>query len=151
MPITQEVAVVILKDDEGNYFIHQRCATKSLFPNLWGVGAGGKVEPGEPPHDAALRELWEETGCAPHIQHRFDLEYRDDDLLSEIHVFEAAVDRADLGFHESEWQAARWCTESELKELTNTTGVLCPDTTAFMKHYFTLTSSASASSHAMHS
>jgi 8-oxo-dGTP pyrophosphatase MutT (NUDIX family) len=63
---THEVAIIILRDDEGRYFIHQRRADRDTFPSRWGVGAGGKVESGESPDDAAQRELWEEAGCIPH-------------------------------------------------------------------------------------
>lgn len=143
MPDANEVAIIVLRDDVGSYFLHQRRPDKSLFPSRWGVGAGGKVNAGEEPGDAAQRELWEETGCAPALQHCFFLQYTDSDVTSNMHVYEATVNRADVGFDDSEWTNSRWCSENELIDLVENKDLLCPDTAAFVRKYLRLSDSVS--------
>lgn len=51
------------------YLLMKRSAFKQHYPNVW-AGVGGGIEPEElaHPRQAALREIWEETGvCAEHI------------------------------------------------------------------------------------
>jgi 8-oxo-dGTP pyrophosphatase MutT (NUDIX family) len=136
---THEVAIVILRDDDGAYFLHQRRPDKSTFPSRWGVGAGGKVNEGEDPADAAIRELWEETGCAPQLRHCFFLHHVDDEVDSRMHVYEATVHREDVGFDDSEWVDSRWYAEHELIDLASRDHILCPDTAAFVRKYLRLT------------
>ena len=49
---------VMLMNAEGHIFVGQR---KDRFEEAWQMPQGG-VEKGEAPREAALRELWEETG-----------------------------------------------------------------------------------------
>ena len=56
----QTVAVGLVRDAEGRYLI-QRRPEKGLLGGLWEF-PGGKVEHGEAPRDACLRELAEELG-----------------------------------------------------------------------------------------
>lgn len=49
---------VMLADRAGRVFVGQRIDTRTP---AWQMPQGG-VDPGEAPRDAALRELWEETG-----------------------------------------------------------------------------------------
>lgn len=135
VPATHEVAIIVLRDSDGSYFLHQRRPDKSVFPSLWGVGAGGKLDADEEPADAAQRELWEETGCVPHLQHCFDLHYSDEEVDSKMYVYEATVNREDVGFDDSEWADTRWCSEDELIDLAHRQDTLCPDTAAFVRKY----------------
>jgi A/G-specific adenine glycosylase len=55
-------AVVVLEDDRGRWLLQQRPA-EGLLGGLWEF-PGGKIETGESPRAAAVRELREETGAA---------------------------------------------------------------------------------------
>ncbi len=54
------VAGAVLQDDQGRVFLAQRPADKSM-PYLWEF-PGGKIERGETPENALVRELYEEIG-----------------------------------------------------------------------------------------
>jgi len=53
--------IIIIRDKKGNFFVHQRNSLKKIFPNKFGIGAGGHIEKGESMEMAAKRELFEET------------------------------------------------------------------------------------------
>ncbi len=59
MKITDVAAAVIFRTD-GQYLLGQR-GPGTFYPGYWEF-PGGKVEPGETPHDAIVRELHEELG-----------------------------------------------------------------------------------------
>ncbi len=58
-PVT-EVAAAVLQKADGSFLLAQRPAGK-IWAGYWEF-PGGKVEPGETPHDALIRELHEELG-----------------------------------------------------------------------------------------
>jgi 8-oxo-dGTP diphosphatase len=55
------VAAVILVDSSGRLLLQLRDGGTTKDPHRWGP-PGGRVEPGEEPYEAAVRELEEETG-----------------------------------------------------------------------------------------
>lgn len=61
MPVVQVVCALI-EDAEGRLLLAQRPAGKHLA-GLWEF-PGGKIEPGETPEAALVREIEEELGCA---------------------------------------------------------------------------------------
>jgi mutator protein MutT len=63
VPVTPPIPVVCaVIEHEGRVLLAQRPVDKHL-PLKWEF-AGGKVEPGEEPADAIIREIREELGCA---------------------------------------------------------------------------------------
>ncbi len=50
-----------VRDRQGRYLLLQRSSDSTCWPGAWEV-PGGKVEPGESPEEALLREVKEETG-----------------------------------------------------------------------------------------
>lgn len=53
---------VVVRDPSGRLLVHRRTQTKDVYPGLWDCCAGGVVQAGEDPRDAAARELAEEVG-----------------------------------------------------------------------------------------
>ena len=53
---------VVVRDPDGRIYVHRRTPTKDVYPGRRDFAAGGVVDAGEDPHDAALRELAEELG-----------------------------------------------------------------------------------------
>ena len=62
MPRLLLVAACALIDGDGRVLLAQRPEGKPMA-GLWEF-PGGKLEPGETPEDAVIRELWEELGVA---------------------------------------------------------------------------------------
>lgn len=58
-------AGIMLKNPEGLIFVGQRLDGSGVSSEAWQMPQGG-VDDGEDPETAALRELGEETGIAPH-------------------------------------------------------------------------------------
>ena len=53
------IAVV---SEKGDILVHQRAATKDVWPGWWDIAVGGVCGPGEDWHQAAVREMSEELG-----------------------------------------------------------------------------------------
>lgn len=60
-----EVALAIIRH-QGRCFLQRRDPAARVLPGRWEF-PGGKLEPGEAPHAALVRELLEETGWAPDL------------------------------------------------------------------------------------
>ena len=53
---------ILVFNSEGQLFVHQRTATKDVYPSHWDVAVGGVLGAGEDPLAGARRELQEELG-----------------------------------------------------------------------------------------
>ena len=62
--LPHQIVLVVLRDREGNVYIHRRSARKKSYAGLWSVSASGFVQAGESLKDAAFRELNEELGIS---------------------------------------------------------------------------------------
>lgn len=59
-----EVCPFRIRGDSGEYLLIRRAPDDPLYPGTWQF-VSGRVEPGEKAHEAAFRELLEETGARP--------------------------------------------------------------------------------------
>ncbi|WNW10482.1 NUDIX hydrolase [Pseudomonas sp. DTU_2021_1001937_2_SI_NGA_ILE_001] len=78
---------------------------------------GGKIEAGETPEQAALRELSEETGLEG-LQLRYLNEFRGNEVLH--HVFITQVPDDDQPRPLNEISACKWLAEAEIDDLKAT-------------------------------
>jgi 8-oxo-dGTP diphosphatase len=100
-----DVAVGVLIDAEGRFLLTSRPAGK-VYAGYWEF-PGGKVEPGEAPLHALVRELHEELGidvtaAYPWLIREFDYEHAD----VRLHFFRVRAWRGEL--HGREGQAFAW-------------------------------------------
>lgn len=69
---------ILVRNSNGDLFVHRRTATKDVYPGYWDVTIGGVVAAGEDYDTAARRELAEEIGVtASSLLPLFDVRYRD--------------------------------------------------------------------------
>ncbi|MEU6551233.1 NUDIX hydrolase [Streptomyces sp. NPDC046915] len=69
IPGERRLAAAVVMDEQGRVLLVRRSERERFLPRVWGVPCG-KLEPGESPGDAALRELKEETGLLGEVVRR---------------------------------------------------------------------------------
>lgn len=114
MPVTPPIPVVCaVLEHEGRVLLAQRPLDKHL-PLKWEF-AGGKVEPGEDPATAIVREIREELGCAVVITRalpRFDYDYTR--VVIEMIPFVCVLAEGSPPPHPHEHVALAWVRPDEL-------------------------------------
>jgi mutator protein MutT len=128
-----QIAVIIIRNSKGEYFVHQRRAEKKVFPNLFGLGAGGKIEEGEDVLTGALRELEDETGITGDITYLFEFDFESEEVSYPIFVYELTTDQT-ITPTQREWKWSGWMTKDQVDQLL-INNELCPDTAVFYKRY----------------
>jgi len=69
---------ILVFNRAGQLFVHQRTATKDVFPSHWDVAVGGVLAAGEDYDQGAYRELAEEVGITnPCLRRLFPMRYED--------------------------------------------------------------------------
>jgi 8-oxo-dGTP pyrophosphatase MutT (NUDIX family) len=132
-----KAVIILIRNNKGQYFVHQRNSSKKTFPNLFGLGAGGHIEENESKEEAAKRELFEETGLKNELKHLFHKIYIGIEFTNEIDVFETQTELEKLETDNGEWQWCGWMTKKEIDGLVNQKK-LCPDTELVYKSYLNL-------------
>ena len=128
-----EVAAIILRRETGELFVHQRASDRRMFPDLYGLGAGGKVNKGETPAEAAKRELTEETGIVADPIPLFSFDFSSELASYRMHIFEVITDQ-EVVIDAREWQSGSWMNTDGVDALDEWQK-LCPDTSIFYKRY----------------
>ena len=109
---TVRVAAAIIHD-KGRIFATQR--GYGAFKDGWEF-PGGKIEPGETPEEAVIREIREELDTQIEVEARFDVvEYDYPDFHLTMDCFLCRVISGDLTLKEHE--AARWLTKETLDQV----------------------------------
>ncbi|MEO5957712.1 MAG: (deoxy)nucleoside triphosphate pyrophosphohydrolase [Opitutaceae bacterium] len=112
-PAPLPVVCAVIVNEKGRTLLAQRPAQKHL--GLKWEFPGGKVEPGESPEAAIVREVREELGCAiviVRVLPRFKHDYGS--LLIEMIPFVCALAPASTLPHPYEHTAIAWATTEEL-------------------------------------
>jgi len=131
---TSEIAVVIIKNKQGDFFVHQRAKDKKTFPNLYGLGIGGHVKRDEAYEEAAKRELREEACLEAPIKYLFSIKYQLGEGSSyNIFIYETLTEQK-IPTHRKEWRWSGWMNNNELDKLQDNKE-LCPDTASFYQKY----------------
>ncbi|MBI2672534.1 NUDIX domain-containing protein [Candidatus Woesearchaeota archaeon] len=88
----RNIAIVIVENSFGFLHVHKKASNKKMFPSMYGLGAGGKINDGEDPKNAAKRELKEELGIADYLANLVTLEFFSRDFNDRIYVFRTKHD-----------------------------------------------------------
>ncbi len=84
---------ILCWNSRGELFVHQRTATKDLFPSMYDMMVGGAVESGEAYLDSARREVAEELGVVgPEPRFLFEHLYLGPQNRSFVQIFEVVWD-----------------------------------------------------------
>lgn len=129
----KRIAVIIIQNEKGDFFVHQRSEEKKTFPRLFGLGAGGHIEENENPEEGAARELFEETGLNEKLISLFNFNFELSDESYPVYVFLIST-KKQPNFEEKEWSWSGWMGRGEVDQLLQEEK-LCPDTAIFYKKY----------------
>lgn len=132
------VAIIIIRDLDGNFFVHRRNKAKKLFPGKYGLGAGGRLEENELPLVTAQRELMEETGLTEKVKPLFDIDYSGDSVTHAVHVNEVTITHRNIPNHDIEWDWSGWMSKKEIDDLIKQ-NELMPDTVKLYRKYLETT------------
>lgn len=98
---------IIVKHKDGDYLLTQRSFEKSNYPGSYEATAGGAVQKGECPYEAAIRELKEETGIEAE---KLDLLYKhiDKNVIYYGYLCETDCDKTSITLQEGETISYIW-------------------------------------------
>jgi isopentenyldiphosphate isomerase len=116
---------VLVLDAAGRLLAHRRADWKDVWPGRWDVAFGGVAGVGEPPEEAARRELAEEAGVAAPLQRLGDGRYEDAEVRVRGDVFLARFD-GPFTFADGEVVETAWVPVEELAGWLAGRS-LCPD------------------------
>ena len=117
--------VIIVMNSSGQFFVTQRNKDKELFPSMYGLGAGGKVDSDENPINAAKRELREELDLVSEVKELFSFDFHYGELSHKVHVFRTLFDGNPVPCNEFQWSG--WMDIPKVDMLSEEEK-LCPDT-----------------------
>jgi isopentenyldiphosphate isomerase len=122
---------VVVRRSDGRVLVHQRNASKDLWPSAWDLAVGGVVTAGEGWDAAASRELAEEVGIEG-VELRFvrDGRYADPDVDELARVYALTWD-GPVRFVDGEVVSAEWLSPADLAERIGRLP-FCPDSVALV-------------------
>jgi isopentenyldiphosphate isomerase len=112
-------------DTRGRLLVHQRAATKDVFPSYWDVCAGGVCTAGEGWDDSARRELAEELGITVPLEDLGGGTWSGGGASLVGRIYLARSD-GPFTFADGEVTQARFVNGRELERML-TTEPFCPD------------------------
>jgi 8-oxo-dGTP pyrophosphatase MutT (NUDIX family) len=124
---------VLLRRPDGRVFVHRRSPDKDWMPSAHDAAAGGVLQVGEEPDDAAARELAEELGVSGvRLEKLLTSRYDDDTTRYVAHVYQAVYD-GPVQFADGEVVWGDWITLPELAGLlADPDWPFVPDTRAIL-------------------
>ena len=105
---------IAVMSEKGDLLVHQRAATKDIWPSWWDVAVGGVAAPGESWAVAAARELREELGVEGEpLEFLGTGAYRDGDVQLVAATFLCRTE-GPFTFADGEITQAHWVSRAEI-------------------------------------
>ncbi|MDR2255890.1 MAG: GNAT family N-acetyltransferase [Arthrobacter sp.] len=123
---------VVVFDRAGRVFVHQRTESKDVYPGLFDFAAGGVLQDGEDPWEAAERELAEELGLSDPLNRIGEGEYADPHTSYHGFLAWALTDDEPTLQAEEVQGGAWWPREELLRALKETPESFMPDTVGLL-------------------
>lgn len=118
---------ILVFNTQGNLLVQKRTETKDIYPGCLEIAAGGVVCQDESYEEAALRELFEETGIkGTELKRHFDFYFEDSINRVWGRLFSCTFSGT-LTIQKEEVQWARFYTLKELAKLTIDESQFTPD------------------------
>ena len=107
---------MLVQNQAGQVFLHQRSMQKDLFPGVWDSSAAGHVGAGEDYDETALREWEEEIGCRPAKppQRLFKIEAREETGQEFVWVYRVEAE-GPFVLQADEIERGDWFTVAEIE------------------------------------
>lgn len=123
--------LVVVRNSAGEVYVHRRTDTKDVFPGCYDFAAGGVLQAGEDPYDAAVREAAEELGVTG-----VDLQPLGEDDYTDAHTSYHAFAYTCVYDGPITWQPeevawGEWVSVERLREMLATRDFV-PDTLAVL-------------------
>jgi isopentenyldiphosphate isomerase len=124
---------ILVENSQGEVYIHQRTATKDLFPSAYDMFVGGVVGLGESFEAAAQRELAEELGVQSDPNFLFEHLYHGPHNYSFIRVFQTVWD-GPIRHQPEEVAWGRWLPGAELEAWTHTVEIVADGLEVYQRY-----------------
>ncbi len=123
--------LVVVRNSAGEVYVHRRTDTKDVFPGRYDFAAGGVLQAGEDPYEAAVREAAEELGVTG-----VELEVIGEDDYADAHTSYHAfaytcVHDGPITWQPEEVAWGEWVSVERLREMLATLEFV-PDTVAVL-------------------
>ena len=124
---------VLVRNSSGDIYVHQRTATKDVYPSYYDFAAGGVVAAGEDPYDAVVRELAEELGITGvDLVKLPEGDYADDNTTYHAYLY-TCVWNGPIEHQPEEVAWGAWMSPAELAaKLDDPSWPVMPDTAALL-------------------
>lgn len=116
---------ILMFNARGELFVHERTATKDVFPGYWDVCVGGVLAAGETFDDGAVRECAEELGVTAPLTGLFPFRYDDERTTVQGYVYEGRHE-GPFELQAEEVVQGRFVCRAELERLFDEKR-FCPD------------------------
>ena len=138
--MNENIVIIIIQNSQDDFYVHQRSRSKKQYSLLYGLGAGGKVEPYESIDQAAKRELKEELEIISdddnekfRIHYLTSFEFKDRKSSHQVNVYHKIHD-GEINPRTKEFEWCGWKSQDEVENLS-ISGLLCPDTNIAYKKF----------------
>lgn len=109
------VVHVCIFNSKGEMLIQQRQSTKTVFPDMWDISAGGQVESGETSEMAAQREVYEELGLYIHLANKRPAATMNfDEGFDDIYIVKRDTDISELTIQQDEVKDVGWADKEKI-------------------------------------